>query len=479
MGKARVLLVEDDPEIAGAIRRMLAEAGFEVVWVDSGEAALERAVRESFDVVLTDFQLGGLSGLDIIRQLRPQQPGLPVVLMTGFGTIDTAIEAMKLGAYDYVVKPLNGTELLPLLGTAAEAARRQRTSPSPTGAPDPSTLLVGISRGMQGVYKEIGRLAARPVPVLIRGETGTGKELVARAIWRHSDRAERPFIAVNCAALPDTLLESELFGHDRGAFTGAESRRQGRFELANGGTLFLDEIGDFSPTVQVKLLRVLQERTVQRLGSSEPIPVDVRILAATHRNLEEMMARQEFREDLYYRLAVALIRLPALRERREDIPLLINHFARRHGPELGNPNPAFLPDAVECLRHHPWPGNVRELENIVRKAILQAQGYPVTAAHVDAVSTEAVGRAFPANPTGGQTLQELVAEILRRAQAGLVHDAHSQVVREAERELLAQTMLRAAGNLSLAARWLGISRVTLRARLRQLGLREGPEDETS
>jgi len=304
------------------------------------------------------------------------------------------------------------------------------------------------------------------VPVLIRGETGTGKELIARAIFQHSGRAQRPFIAVNCAAIPETLLESELFGHERGAFTGADARRIGRFEQADDGTFFLDEIGDMTPGTQVKLLRVLQEKAIQRVGGDEPIAVDVRILAATHRDLEAAVTTQEFREDLLYRLNVVTLTLPSLEQRPEDIPALATYFLHRHGNDLGVPDPAIRPEALELLQRRAWPGNVRELENTVRKALLLSRGYPIDAEIIQqAVAPAADDTALP--------LAQQVSQFLDAAKRGEGGDVHRRVLEWAERELFAQALALADGNLTRAAGWLGITRLTLREKLAAFGLRPG------
>src|SRR5438876_453914 len=320
----------------------------------------------------------GVSGMEVIGALRDSKPQLPVILMTGHHTTEAAIEAMKLGAYDYIVKPPDPAEFLELIEKAVTNSRLMSEPVDMGEARFAKDAIIGRSRVMQDVYKQIGRVAAMPVTVLIRGETGTGKELVARAIYQHSDRAEEPFIEVNCVAIPENLLESELFGHEPGAFTDAKTRRIGRFEQANDGTILLDEIGDMSPSTQGKLLRVLQSQTIQRLGGKETIPVDVRVIAATHRNLELAIHEKQFREDLYYRLNHFVITLPPLRDRPEDIPELVRFFVQRYTEELGLPALAMpTPEAMDYLSKQPWPGNVRELRNIVRKALLLSRGYPV------------------------------------------------------------------------------------------------------
>src|SRR5581483_1760387 len=300
--RANILLIEDDRSTASALQKVLQNEGYAVTVAGRGDEGLSEAQKTSCDLVITDLKLPGLSGMDLVAQLHAAKPKLPIIMMTAHGTTETAIEAMKLGACEYLVKPFEADELLDLAASAVASSRRMSEPVEIGEARSAKRAIIGNSRAMQNIYKEIGRVAATPVTVLIRGDTGTGKELIARAIYQHSDRAEKPFIAVNCAAVPETLLESELFGHERGSFTGAQNRRIGRFEQAQGGTIFLDEIGDLSPNTQAKLLRVLQEKCFQRLGGDELIPVDVRVLAATHRDLEAALQEKEFREDLFFRL---------------------------------------------------------------------------------------------------------------------------------------------------------------------------------
>ncbi len=436
-----------------------------------GDTGLDRAREGSLDVVITDMRLPGLGGLELIRELHAAKPRLPIILITGHGTTETAIEATKLGAYDYMLKPLELPQFLALVGKAV-TSRRLMTEPVDLGPPGAGRdALVGNSRVMQGVYKEIGRVASKPVNVLIRGETGTGKELIARALYQHSDRAQAPFIAINCAAIPETLLESELFGHERGAFTGAETRRIGRFEQAEQGTIFLDEIGDMTPGTQIKLLRVLQERCLQRLGGKETIPVDVRVLAATNRDLESAIRHKQFREDLYYRLSVVVIHLPPLRQRKEDIPELVKYFLRKYAAELGVADPSIHSDAVSFLQAENWPGNVRELENVIRKVLLYAQGYTINMDHVRAALSRV---ALPVEATH-PSLREQADELLAGAQRGEVTDAHGRLLAAAEREIISRAIELAHGNQAKAARWLGISRLTLREKLHQFGLHPAQE----
>jgi len=466
---AKVLLVEDDPGIVIALRRILTEEGHEVLVEKRGDAGLIRAREDSFDVVITDLKLPGLSGLDLVRELHSALPRLPIILMTAHGTTDTAIEATKFGAYEYLVKPFEMPELISLVKKAVDS-RRLMTEPIELGAAsDARSALVGNGRAMQAIYKEIGRIASKPVNVLIRGETGTGKELIARAIYQHSNRARSPFIAINCAAIPETLLESELFGHERGAFTGADQRRIGRFEQADLGTIFLDEIGDMTPGTQVKLLRVLQEKCLQRLGAKDTISVDVRVIAATHRDLETAIRNKQFREDLYYRLSVMVISLPSLRERREDIGDLVRYFLRKHGSELGVENPSIHAEALQFLRSQSWPGNVRELENVVRKVLLLAQGYTINVDHV----RTALARTSAPLQAGEQSLRELVDGLLAAARRGELADAHGHLLEAAEKEIFARAIELAQGNQAKAARWIGVSRLTMREKLIHFGIHPG------
>jgi nitrogen regulation protein NR(I) len=464
---AHVLLIEDDQSLAKNLCEVLDSDGFKVALCHRGDEGLRRATNDECEVVLTDLRLPGLGGLELVRQLHEVQPRLPVVLMTAHGTIETAIEATKLGAYEYLQKPFEMRHLIALLHRAVEAGRLMRDPVALPDAPaEGRTALVGTGRAMQDVCKEIGRVAAKPVTVLIRGETGTGKELIARALYQHSPRSKAPFIAINCAAIPENLLESELFGHERGAFTGADQRRIGRFEQANKGTLFLDEIGDLPPNTQVKLLRVLQQQTFQRVGGTESISVDVRVIAATHRNLEALIHEGKFREDLFHRLNVVCLQLPPLRERREDIPVLVQHFLRKYAGDFGVAHPTIAADALAIMQADAWPGNVRELENVTRRLLLAARGLSIDA---DAVRQTLAARSAETPPTGN-SFTAYATDLLARAQKGELDHAHARMLEEAEREIVTQAITLAGGNQAKAARWLGLSRFTLREKLKQLGL---------
>jgi nitrogen regulation protein NR(I) len=468
----KILLIEDDASIVGGLKKELQVEGYEVAVAGRGDHGLAQAKAQPFDVVITDLKMPGLSGLELVEQLHATKPKLPIILVTAFGTTETAIEATKLGAYDYLLKPFDMAELLDLVAKAV-ACNRLMSEPvvmgeggTSTGLRSDQSSMIGKSRAMQVVYKEIGRVAATTVTVLIRGETGTGKELVARAIYQHSSRAAQPFIAVNCAAIPETLLESELFGHERGAFTGAHARRIGRFEQANHGTIFLDEIGDLSLSTQVNLLRVLQEKYIQRVGGNEKIPVDVRALAATHRDLETALKENQFREDLFYRLSGVTIALPPLSQRPEDIPDLVKHFMQRSGGEVGVDAPSIQPEAIVFLQNQAWRGNVRELENVVRQALLLARNYPISLEHAQ----EACARTGKPIVVTDQTIAGYFTALLASAERGETDGVHGKMIEEMERELFGRAIQLAQGNQAKAARWLGVTRTTMREKLIHFGL---------
>jgi DNA-binding NtrC family response regulator len=462
----KILLVEDDLGTASALQKVLQAEGYGVDLAERGDSGLAQAKSQSFDLVLTDLKLPGISGMELAAQLRVSKPKLPIIIMTAHGTTDTAIEATKLGAYEYLVKPFEADDLLDLVASAVAHSRLMSEPVEMGQAGSARFAIIGTSRVMQNLYKEIGRVAATPATVLIRGATGTGKELIARAIYQHSDRADKPFIAVNCAAIPETLLESELFGHERGSFTGAQARRHGRFEQAHSGTIFLDEIGDLNANTQSKLLRVLQERCIQRLGGDATIPVDVRVLAATHRDLEAAIKEREFREDLYYRLSVVTIHLPILSERAEDIPDLVRFFMRRYAAEVGVETPSIQPEAISLLQSQPWPGNVRELENVVRQALLQARPFAISLEHV----RQMLAKAHKPPAIESQTHAAYVAELLARVQRGEENSAYLKMIADLEPELFTQAIRLAQGNQAKAARWLGVTRLKMREKLTQFGL---------
>jgi DNA-binding NtrC family response regulator len=406
--------------------------------------------------------------------------------MTAKHTTETAIKATKGGAYDYFAKPdvfdldlsrsswVWISELVNMIKQAAErgieskrlAAKVKLPEDTTTTGSGKSDRMIGKTRAMLDVFKAIGRAATSDITVLIRGETGTGKELAARALYSRSARSAQPFIVVNCAAIPENLLESELFGHEKGAFTNAQARRIGRFEQADHGTIFLDEIGDMSLPLQQKLLRVLQEKTIERVGGKEIIPLDVRVIAATHRNLEWAIQENQFRQDLYFRLNVAVIYLPPLRERREDIPDLVHYFLRKHGAEFGSANPLITADAIQLLQQQEWPGNVRQLRNVVRKALIHARSYAISSN----VIQEVFAQMSPPRPEVDQPFAGFVSELLARAKAGELENAQAALTETVDRELYTQAIRQANGDQSKAARWLGVSRPTMLEKLTRLGL---------
>jgi DNA-binding NtrC family response regulator len=482
--QGRILVIDDDESDAAEFERVLMSEGYDVARERTAAAGLARARQEYFDVVLTGLHLSGSDeqrkeGLDITCELQAAKPFMAVILMTAKPTTQTTIEAMKLGAYDSIIKGrIEWNAFTTLIRQAVEDTRFQLERPKvPVPLADPDAI-IGNSAMMHAMYKQIGRLAAKSVAVLIRGETGTGKELVATALHRHSARHAKPFIIVNCAAISEQLLESELFGHEAGAFTDAKARRIGRFEQADQGTIFLDEIGDMSINLQAKLLRVLQQKTFQRVGGKETIRVDVRVIAATHRDLKLAILAREFREDLYYRLNVAVIHVPPLRERREDIPSLVDYFMHRYGRELaGNPEPQIHADALECLQEMSWPGNVRELENVVRRALVSSHGIISLSDVHAAIAQDTVDKPAP-SPAGDQPLAVYVADLLAKVMRGEVEDAHARVTAAAEHELYSQAIALAGGDQTQAAKWLGVSRPTMREKLLRYGLHPMRDSKT-
>jgi nitrogen regulation protein NR(I) len=464
--RPKILLIEDDSSVVEGLKKELHAEGYDVVVAERGDLGFTRAKEELFDVVITDLEMPGLNGLELVERLHTSKPKLPIIVMTAFSTTETAIEATKLGAYDYLLKPFDMPVFLQIVAKSV-ACNRPISEPVEMGkACSDQSAIIGNSRAMQAIYKDIGRVAANSVTVLIRGETGTGKELVARAIYQHSSRAAQPFIAVNCAAIPDTLLESELFGHERGAFTGAHTRRVGRFEQANHGTIFVDEIGDLSLSTQVKFLRVLQEKYIQRLGGNEKIPVDVRVLAATHRDLEMALKKNQFREDLFYRLSGVTVTLPPLSQRPDDIPDLLKHFMQRSAGEVGVEALSIQPEAILFLQGQAWPGNVRELENVVRHALLLARTYPISLEHAQ----EAYARTRRSIHASDQTIATYLNGLLAKAQRGESAGVHARMINEMEAELFSRSIRLAQGNQAKAARWLGVTRTTMREKLLCFGL---------
>ena len=372
-----ILVVDDDKEVRYSLNRVLSSQHYQVAEAANGEEGVAAVKRSPPDVVLLDNRMTGMTGLETLQHIRAANPKQLVILMTAYGTAQTAIEAMKFGAFDYVVKPFDPPKLIALVGSAlrTQADIRSAGGVQPViNSEDHKEGIVGTSGPMQQVFKVIGQVAASDVTVMITGESGTGKELVARSIHRHSHRSAKPFVAVNCSAIPENLIESELFGHERGAFTGATAQRLGKFEVCDGGTIFLDEVGDMTPATQTKILRVLQEGEIQRVGSSETLKVNVRVIAATNKDLETLVKEKDFREDLYYRLNVVRLRLPPLRERVEDVPQIVDFFLQNLAKAKKTKARKVSPEALAILCRHNWPGNVRELENMIYRSAVIAQG---------------------------------------------------------------------------------------------------------
>jgi two-component system, NtrC family, nitrogen regulation response regulator GlnG len=470
---ARILVADDEDSLRWVLEKGLRQAGYEVVAVKDGTSALGAFEAEPFDVVFLDVRMPGLDGLTALGRLREIRGDACVVVMTAHGTMDTAIQAMQRGAYDYLGKPFDLDEVL-LLTERALTARRltQEVRRLKSGLQEVWEFgaIIGRHPRMQEVYKTIGRVAASDVTVLLRGESGTGKELVAGAIHHYSRRAGGPFVAVSCAAIPGTLLESEMFGHERGAFTDAKERRLGKLELAHGGTLYLDEIGDMPVELQTKLLRALQERTIERVGGQDPIRIDVRVLAATNRDLEALMKDGRFREDLYYRLNVVSINLPPLRERRRDVPLLIEHLLAKHAGELGERGVAA--DALDRLVGYDWPGNVRELENVIQRAMVMATSGIILPEHLPIGPVSAA-----ASVTVDAPLEEVIERKLIECVRGLREhtsaNLYDLMIGLVEKPLLRAVLRETAGNQVRAAQILGINRNTLRKKLLEHGIDPG------
>jgi two-component system nitrogen regulation response regulator GlnG len=469
-----LLVVDDDGSILHFFRRAFPGPDVSVLTAGSVREGLEIAARAEPDVVILDIDLPDATGLEAFQRLRVIAPKVPVIFITGQGTTGTAIEAMRLGAYDYLLKPLELDHLLDLVDRAFEISRQMRVpvvmaEPWAEEKGGPSDALVGRSPAMQEVYKAIGRVAPQDVTALILGESGTGKELVARAIYHYGRRAAGPFLAINCAAIPEALLESELFGHERGAFTGAERKRVGKFEQSSGGTLFLDEIGDMTSLTQTKILRVLQDQQFERVGGNETIRTDVRIIAATNRDLEGLIASGQFRSDLYYRINVYTIRLPPLRERLDDLPLLVRHFLGRFRKELGKDIQSVAPEALDLLVRYSWPGNLREFQSVLKQSLLQATGQVLVPEFLPA-AIRATARDAAEVPGGGSLTTEDLSRFIDARLEGGSTDLYSEWLAMTDKHLLAQVLRHTGSNLSQAARILGINRATLRARLGQLGI---------
>jgi two-component system nitrogen regulation response regulator GlnG len=459
----RLLVVDDEAIIRHSFQKTLGGPEVEVLTAGTVAEAWAAFERERPDVIVLDLQLPDGFGLDLFDRIREGDPKLPVVVISAHGTTEIAIEATKRGAFDYLTKPIPLDRIKQVLGRAFEAARLMR---EPTALPAESAAdrIVGRSVAIQEMGKLIGRVAPQDGIVLITGESGTGKELVARAIYSHSRRADRPFLAINCAAIPEGLVESELFGHEPGAFTGADRQRVGKFEQAADGTLLLDEIGDMPLPVQAKMLRMLQEQRFERVGGNKSIATHVRVLAATNQNLEQLIAAGRFRPDLYYRLKVVTIHIPPLRERKEDIPELAHHFLFRYARESGRDVRGFAPETLDLLQNHDWPGNVRELQNSVQAAVYQTSGHTL-----QPNDFRGLGSTTAAPPEGPADTFDLIATIEAMLRDG-GNNVHGRVIALVERELITRALRNTHGHQAQASDLLGINRTTLRSKLRELGI---------
>lgn len=477
----KILIVDDDEGLIHFLRRFFAKEGYDVRDCGNGQAALELIAEEPFDLILLDYKMPGLNGLDTLREVRRSQVKTPVIIMTAYGTTDTAIEAMKLGAYDYLPKPFDRQELQRIAADALEVNRTMKelvTFPGLLARPSPPprgmVKIVGRHRRMQEVYKLIGQIATKDVTVLITGESGTGKELVARAIYHHSNRKDAPFLTINCAAVPETLFESELFGHERGAFTGAERTHIGKFERCRDGTLFFDEIGDMPLSTQGKVLRVLQYGEFERLGGKENIRADVRIIAATNKNLEKEVEQGRFREDLYWRLKVISIDLPPLRERPQDIPLLVEYFVARFSEEYQTPIRHVAEAAMAQLKSHSWPGNVRQLENCIRRAVLLSQSDVILEEHLRLECDEQAGAQAASREQLMASIDRKLAELIPDLLQMAGERTHANVIDLVERALISKVLKQCGYNQVKAARVLGTSRNTLRHRMKKFQISAPP-----
>ena len=484
----KILLIDDESDVLYAFRRIFDSPETQITTATSGEEGIELYPQVRPDLVIMDVRMGGMTGLQTLEKIRKIDARTPVIMMTAYGTTKTAIEAMKLGAYDYLLKPFDVPKLQNLVYAALKASRDMRQSINLEQLEDPADDelgIVGRSEAMQKVFKLVGQLATSQATVLITGESGTGKEIVARAIYQNSQRSQQPYLAINCAAIPENLLESELFGHEKGSFTGANSMRIGKFEQCNHGTLFLDEIGDMALQTQTRILRVLQNGTFERVGNNTPVEVDVRIIAATNKELENAVAEKEFREDLFYRLNVVRVHLPPLRERKEDIRLLVSYFLKKFSTVHGGPVKSISADALSALEAYHWPGNVRELENVIQRSLVVTKGEAILVGDLPA---EVHSRRAPMKAPGNSDHSD-EAEITHDTGEGssdensipaiaetLFHWAKSspdlKILPAVERELVKCALQETRGNQLKAAALLGITRATLRKRIEKFNIKQ-------
>ena len=467
-----LLIVDDDKSIRYSLKRMMEEK-YSILTVQNGEEALDRVRENSPDLILMDIKMPGRSGIDVLKEIKSMDPKSLVIIMTAYGTTETAIEAMKYGAFDYILKPFPIPQMKGLVEKALALRKLMKEEVTYAPAPGPEEKedrIVGTSSKMQEIYKMIGQVAPSDVTVLIRGESGTGKELIARAIYHHSLRSSQPFLPVNCAAIPDTLLESELFGHEKGAFTGASIRRIGKLEQCQGGTIFLDEIGDMSLSTQAKLLRVLQEKSFERLGGMDTIKVDIRPIVATNKILERFISNGRFREDLYYRLNVVSITIPPLRERREDIPELVSYFLKRFNRELKKGVVGITPSAMEKITSYGWPGNVRQLENVLKRAMVLCQGEWILDDQLHFEKTWE--REEEEEDLSRKNFEDFLDTLFEELSSGLATTEGLDMISMLERGLILRALQKTKGNQLKAALLLGMNRITLRGKMERYHIRK-------
>ena len=468
--KQKILVADDEESIRWVLGERLEKAGYRVEYASDGTEALEKVLSERFSLVLLDIKMPGLSGLEVLKESRSKGVKTPVIVITAQTTVKNAIEAMKLGAYDYVAKPFDVNEVRLIVERAIEGYSNSKALRAKSHEKyEPHRGIVGSSPPMQRLYKIIGRVAEKDLTVLITGESGTGKELVARVIHFHSRRAEKPFVAVNIAAIPKDLLESELFGYERGAFTGAQSKKIGRFEEAHGGTLLLDEIGDIPSDLQTKLLRVLEEKQFYRLGGEKPQEVDVRVIMSTNKNLDEEVSGGNFREDLYYRISSITIDLPPLRERKEDIPSLARHFREKYEIELGTEEKVISEEALETLKRYNWPGNVRELENTIKRVLVFSSD-PVITSQTLVESASYLGQERRKEDLLEKLIRERALSLIELQDNSQDKGIYELLIKDVEKFLIEAVLERTRGNKKRAARILGINRNTLSKRIEELGI---------
>jgi nitrogen regulation protein NR(I) len=470
-----ILIVDDDKSIRYSLKRML-EGPFAILTAQNGEEALQRVRENSPDLILMDIKMPGQSGMEVLKEIKGIDPKTLVIMMTAYGTTETAIEAMKYGAFDYIIKPFPIPQMKELVEKAISLRKLMKEQVTYAQREDEKQVkgkeerIIGASPKMQEIYKLVGQISQSDITVLLRGESGTGKELLARAIYHHSLRSNQTFLPINCAAIPDTLLESELFGHEKGAFTGAISRRIGKLEQCQGGTVFLDEIGDMSLPTQAKLLRILQERSFERLGGMETIKVDVRFIVATNKDLETAITNGQFREDLYYRLNVVSITVPPLRDRKQDIPELVSYFLKRFNQELRKRVGGISPGAMKTILSYGWPGNVRQLENVLNRAMVLCQGEWILEDQL--VLEKSWDKGKIEEPLGKKPVEDLLDILFAELSRGTDSSGEPDMISLIEKGMILRALQQMKGNQVQAAQLLGMNRSTLRGKMEKYHIKK-------